>query len=162
MAYVDLNTIHNPSTGVSPPASWGDQVRDNFEFFNSSLSLGSPTSGTPTLIQSVTVAKTVTFYRWFTFGKLVILLFDLAITGSGTSGNAITMGLPVVANTTSAVQGNFTYQDFASTFYVGGVYPATASTVQFQTQSTDRLGINPAFAAANGDRLFGLIAMQAA
>lgn len=32
MGYVDLNTIHNPATGTAAPASWGDQVRDNFEF----------------------------------------------------------------------------------------------------------------------------------
>jgi hypothetical protein len=31
MAYVDLNTIHNPATGGVPPATWGDQIRDNFE-----------------------------------------------------------------------------------------------------------------------------------
>jgi hypothetical protein len=30
--YVDLNTVHNPSTGSVAPASWGDQIRDNFEF----------------------------------------------------------------------------------------------------------------------------------
>ena len=32
MAYADLNTLHNPTTGTAPPASWGDQTRDNFEF----------------------------------------------------------------------------------------------------------------------------------
>jgi hypothetical protein len=32
MAYVDLNTIHNPTTGTAAPATWGDGVRDNFEF----------------------------------------------------------------------------------------------------------------------------------
>jgi hypothetical protein len=32
LSYVDLNTIHNPSTGGIAPASWGDQVRDNLEF----------------------------------------------------------------------------------------------------------------------------------
>lgn len=32
MAYVDLNTIHNPATGTVAPAAWGDQVRDNLEF----------------------------------------------------------------------------------------------------------------------------------
>lgn len=32
MAYADLNTLHNPATGTIPPASWGDQVRDNDEF----------------------------------------------------------------------------------------------------------------------------------
>lgn len=32
MAYADLQTIHNPSAGGIPPASWGDQIRDNLEF----------------------------------------------------------------------------------------------------------------------------------
>lgn len=32
MSYVDLNTIHNPTSGTIPPASWGDQIRDNLEF----------------------------------------------------------------------------------------------------------------------------------
>jgi hypothetical protein len=32
VAYVDLNTIHNPATGFAPPAAWGDQVRDNDEY----------------------------------------------------------------------------------------------------------------------------------
>lgn len=30
--YVDPQTIHNPATGTSPPASWGDTVRDGLEF----------------------------------------------------------------------------------------------------------------------------------
>lgn len=33
MVYVDLNTISNPTTGGAAPAAWGDQVRDNDEFF---------------------------------------------------------------------------------------------------------------------------------
>lgn len=32
MPYLDLNAIHNPSTGGIAPAAWGDQVRDNDEF----------------------------------------------------------------------------------------------------------------------------------
>lgn len=30
--YVDPQSIHNPATGTSPPASWGDTVRDDLEF----------------------------------------------------------------------------------------------------------------------------------
>lgn len=30
--YVDPQTVHNPATGTSPPASWGDTVRDDLEF----------------------------------------------------------------------------------------------------------------------------------
>jgi hypothetical protein len=32
VAYADLNGIHDPATNTIPPASWGDQVRDNDEF----------------------------------------------------------------------------------------------------------------------------------
>lgn len=32
MAYVDPNTVHNPSTGAVIPAAWGDTVRDDLEF----------------------------------------------------------------------------------------------------------------------------------
>lgn len=30
--YVDPQTIHNPAPASSPPASWGDALRDNLEF----------------------------------------------------------------------------------------------------------------------------------
>jgi hypothetical protein len=30
--YTDLNTVHNPSAGGIAPASWGDLVRDNFQW----------------------------------------------------------------------------------------------------------------------------------
>jgi hypothetical protein len=32
---VDLNTIHNPSVGSIPPATWGDHIRDTLEFLKS-------------------------------------------------------------------------------------------------------------------------------
>lgn len=32
MAYVDPNTVHNPSTGTVAPAAWGDTIRDDLEF----------------------------------------------------------------------------------------------------------------------------------
>lgn len=28
-SYVDLVSIHNPATGTAPPATWGDQIREN-------------------------------------------------------------------------------------------------------------------------------------
>jgi hypothetical protein len=34
--YADPNTVHNPSTGAVAPASWGDNVRDNLDFFYTS------------------------------------------------------------------------------------------------------------------------------
>jgi hypothetical protein len=32
--YVDPQTVHNPTTGASPPASWGDTVRDDLQLFS--------------------------------------------------------------------------------------------------------------------------------
>ena len=32
--YIDPQTVHNPTTGGSPPASWGDTVRDNQQLFS--------------------------------------------------------------------------------------------------------------------------------
>jgi hypothetical protein len=32
--YIDPQTVHNPTTGTSPPASWGDTVRDNQQLFS--------------------------------------------------------------------------------------------------------------------------------
>lgn len=33
MPYVDPNSVHNPTAGQAIPAAWGDQVRDDLEFF---------------------------------------------------------------------------------------------------------------------------------
>lgn len=57
---------------------------------------GTPT-WTPTLTQSGTVTKTVTFAEHLALGKLVWWSTILTVTGSGTSANAVTLGLPVAA-----------------------------------------------------------------
>lgn len=65
MAYVDLNTIHNPAPGTVAPAAWADQVRDNFEALPrgilglaESTSNKGPTSGT-TELDILSIAVTV-------------------------------------------------------------------------------------------------------
>lgn len=42
MAYSDPNSIHNPATGTSPPASWGDNVRDNIVWLAGDNASGNP------------------------------------------------------------------------------------------------------------------------
>jgi len=34
VAYVTLSTLHNPTTGTAPPATWGDQINDNDEYLH--------------------------------------------------------------------------------------------------------------------------------
>lgn len=53
MAYVSLLSLHNPATGTSPPATYGDQIHDNFEYLRlrgpvivtSATRPGSPSEG---------------------------------------------------------------------------------------------------------------------
>lgn len=40
--YVDLNSLHNPTTGTSPPASWGDAARDNDSWLAGDSASGNP------------------------------------------------------------------------------------------------------------------------
>lgn len=61
------------------------------------------TSYTPTLTQSATVTKTVSRAKYAKFGRTVVCQGLLTVTGSGTSSNAIVVGLPV---TSVAVVGN--------------------------------------------------------
>lgn len=103
MPYVDLNTIHNPSTGTAPPASWGDAVRDNFEHFNGLLDLDQwTTPPVPTITQSVGVSKTIVHTRYVKDGRLVVGQYAFTISSSGTASNAITVTAPVNA----AIAGN--------------------------------------------------------
>lgn len=49
--YVDPQSVHNPATGTSPPASWGDTVRADLEF------LVQPPSCRVSRIAALTVAN---------------------------------------------------------------------------------------------------------
>lgn len=53
--YVDPQTIHNPATGTSPPASWGDAVRDGLEFL----------ARTPGVVVQTTSSQNATTAAWY-------------------------------------------------------------------------------------------------
>lgn len=99
MAYQDLDSIHVPSAGQRPPAAWGTQVNANFDEIYTQLlaKLGAWTSYTPTLTQSATIGKTVTYARYVKLGRLVIAQGVLVATSSGSSNNIIQIGIPVPA-----------------------------------------------------------------
>lgn len=61
------------------------------------------TAYTPTLTQSATVTKTVTYAKYTKTGRKVTVNVRLAVTGAGTASNAILIGLPVPAATASFV-----------------------------------------------------------
>ena len=108
MAYADLNTLHNPSTGTAPPASWGDQVRDNFVYFNDMLPQGQGAWGTHpsvAITQSVSVSRSVVYSRYRKIGRSVRAQGYVNITSSGTANQPITFTLPFTAVQASLVVG---------------------------------------------------------
>lgn len=42
MAYSDPNSVHNPATGTSPPAAWGDLIRDDIAWLAGDGASGNP------------------------------------------------------------------------------------------------------------------------
>jgi len=99
--YTDLDSVHVPSAGNRPPASWGTTVNANFDqvYDDVLAKLGIWTAYTPVLTQSGAVTKTVTYARYFKLGRLVTVSMVLAVTatGGGVSNNTITVSLPFTA-----------------------------------------------------------------
>lgn len=128
-------------------------VRDNL---NAAFPLGVDawTSYTPTLTQSTTLTKTVTYARYQRIGRTIHMAVDLAITSAGVSGNNIVLGLPLTASVVTGVVGVFRYFDAGNTIYTGTALGASTTTVVFYVSSNgNAMGVNPTFAAASGDSL---------
>lgn len=83
--------------------------------------LGAWTSFTPTLTQSATVTKTVTYAKYARVGRTIVVVVDLAVTGAGTAANAVLIGLPVTASATGLTIGSGLLYDTST----GGTYRAT-------------------------------------
>jgi hypothetical protein len=58
--YVDPQTVHNPTTGGSPPASWGDTVRDNQQLFSTPPSVKAVRTAVQSLAHNTTSALAFT------------------------------------------------------------------------------------------------------
>lgn len=91
---------------------------------------GAWTTYTPTLTQSATVTKTVTFAHYGRAGRLIYGNVLLTVTGTGTASNAVQIGLPVAAvaggNTPIGVLAIF--DTSASTWYHGASCISTSTT----------------------------------
>lgn len=132
MPYTDLDSIHNPTAGTRPPAAWGAAVNDNFdEIYDETLAkFGAWTNYTPSLVQGVTVNKTVGHARYLKIGRMVIVRLYLQITSSGTAANVIHVGLPPFLSTANNIpDGNWYFYDASSTNnYTGAAHCTSATT----------------------------------
>lgn len=132
MAYTDLSTLHTPTAGTRPPASWGAAVNGNFDdyYTNFGSKVGAWTSYTPVVTQSVAVSKTVSYARYIKYGRLVVVQCYLVITSSGTTNNPLTISLPVTAAQASVPGGGFYWYDASAGLNYGTIgIPYTTTTV---------------------------------
>lgn len=125
-------------------AMLNQQIRDNE---NAAFPLGVDawTTFTPTLTQSVTVTKTVVYGKYQRIGRLIVAQVFLTVTGAGTAGQFIIVGLPVAAvyNTQPQEVGTGTVFDTsANQAWKGPAILQGASTVFFRATgaSTSVLG----------------------
>lgn len=94
---------------VSPPAGQVCTTTDTSSIWVRGASswaqigpLAGWTTYTPTITQTVTVAKTVNYSKYCRIGRLVIWQASLSITSSGTSGAIVSVTLPATASSSSA------------------------------------------------------------
>ena len=129
---------------------------------------GAFTAYTPTLTQSATVTKTVTYGRYTRVGRLVIAQCELACTGAGTAANQVLAGLPVPAQGTTqkTIGQGYIFDASAAGLYKATVEISTAVSVAFRPTSTsanDFLGTAVFTAAlASGDLVSFSVMYEAA
>lgn len=133
-----------------------EQIRDNFNAAFP-LGVGAWTSYTPTLTQGATVTKTVTYAKYQRIGRTIHFAVDLSVTGSGTGGNDILIGLPVAATTSNYDIGSgFVYDSSAVAGYAAlvEIFATTGFKLRAMTAAAGFLGSATFTAAlASGDLL---------
>lgn len=145
----------NASSFVTPADDQGDFVPMNaWEAY------------TPTLTQSATVTKTVDRATFVRQGRVVTGQFSLSVTGAGTAGNAVRLGLPVAAVATGIVCGTaWIYDASANVRYALAVeIDGSVSEVAFLNDASagNVFGVAPAVTLASGDLIRGFFTYEAA
>jgi hypothetical protein len=116
------------------------------------------TTYTPTITQSVAVAKTVTYAKYRKYGGAVEVLVFLTCTGAGTITNVITVSLPATSITSTELTiGAGRIVDAGVNSYPVLVQIASTTTVKFLQSDAatpaNYVGIVPNFALGNTDTI---------
>lgn len=117
---------------------------------------------TPVLTQSGTVTATVTFAKYVDIGNVRFIDVSLAVTGTGTGANQVTVSIPSSAASTGSIVGSGYLVDASvGTYFPLTVETASATTVKFVSagsggqKSEGFLGASAPFTSglANGDTI---------
>ncbi len=119
---------------------------------------------TPTLTQGVAVSKTTVVARYCQFQKTVIVNIMMNPTSTGTSGSALTVGLPIAAraNNNQIVGNGFIYDNSPQFNYNVSAYLSSTTTFNALYQGGSPWGTNPSLAIANGDQIQFMITYEVA
>lgn len=127
--------------------------------------LGAGTSWTPSLTQGgSSPTSTNLLSTYIQIGKLVVVQFNLAITGAGSAGNALICSLPITPRRQAAYNtiGTFIYVTSGGTIYTGSAVAVSNGTFQLVTNSqTGYWGVAPSVATANNDNFAGNLTYEA-
>jgi hypothetical protein len=135
MAYVvDLSSsIHDPATGNSPPATWGDAINANFLAAFPIAPDVAWSTWTPTWA-NLTVGNGTTTARYFRVGRWIVFELKFVMGSSSTMGTNPTYTLPVTAASryTASLDtyGTISILDSGTANY-GGVSFVSSTTVGF-------------------------------
>jgi hypothetical protein len=118
---------------------------------------------TPTLVQGVTVTKTIAYAKFCRLQKLCIVNLDLNVTSAGTAAAAISIGLPLTAVAgTQQIGSGFVYDQNINALYSGPASLATTTTINMLYQTGSPIGQSPSMALASGDVIRLMVAYEVA
>lgn len=138
--------------------------------FNPPVDLSEWVPWYPVVTQLGVVAATINEARYMQQGKEVVAEWDVVVTGTGTTANAITVSLPIPPFFQPTGVGRhigvmFIYRLSATTRYNGNAeLQGNTGTVglSYDQASASLVGVAPAFALAAGDLLRGTAVYEAA
>ena len=118
---------------------------------------------TPTLVQGVTVTKTIAYAKFCRLQKLCIVNLDLNLTSAGTGATGIEIGLPLTAVAgTQQIGSGFVYDQNINALYAGPASLASTTTISMLYQTGSPIGQSPSFALASGDVIRLMVAYEVA
>lgn len=140
MAYSSPRTWS--SGEIVTAAMLNQDVRDN-QLAAFPLGVDAWTAYTPTLTQSGAVTKTVDYAKYQRVGRWIVAQVFMTVTGSGTGGNAVLIGLPVAMAATIglAIGTGEIFDSSATLVYKGHAIRQAASVVQLRPSNTTTAGV---------------------
>lgn len=160
MSYIDLSTLHTPTPASEPPASWGAQIRENFEFLHTNRRVICTSATRPTGFEGLEIYETDTNRTWLHNGtSWVLMSTNGAYTSYTPTLSNITLGTGGVRNGYwKIVDGSTLFLRVRITLGTSGVFSG-AGTISLPSgmtgvTETDGFQIVPAILRDTGTSVF--------